>query len=57
MKEFIFEVRFGNYAEQYKVFASNWTIARTILDDNILHAFPEGAVKDIAYIDTRPVVW
>ena len=57
MKEFIFEVDFGLYAEQYKVYAPNWTKAREILDDNILHAFSKGVVMSITYIDTRPVVW
>ena len=57
MKKFIFEVDFGGYAEQYEVFAPNWTLARIQLDDFISHAFlPDILVKDVTYIDTRPVV-
>ena len=56
MKEFVFEVSFEGYTEQYTTFAPNWTIARNILDNIISNSFLGQPVKDITYIDTRPVV-
>lgn len=56
MKEFVFEVSFEGYTEQYITFAPNWTIARSILDTIISNSSSRRSVKDITYIDTRPVV-